>query len=63
MVHLHDYLLHVSIIPNISAATQEETLSVEDRDDCLQGLGEGKSKIKRDGKAPTIKEQLVTGLF
>ena len=56
-VQLHDYLFHVSIIPNISAATQEETLS-EDRDECLQGLGEGKSKIKSDGKAPTTNETI-----
>lgn len=58
MVHLPDYLLHVSIIANISVTIQEETLSVEDRDELLQGLGGGKNKIKHDGKAPTIKETI-----
>lgn len=58
MVHLHDYLLHLFIIPNISVATQEGTLSVEERGERLQGLGEGKRKIKSDGKAPTINETI-----
>ena len=65
MVHLHEYLLHVSIIANISAGIQEykRTLYRKTEMNVFKALGKAKVKLRVMEKHQPSTKRLVTGLI